>query len=311
MALIDIGPEDYCEEHVINGKRLAKLIRKEIAAEVTRLTNHHGIPPKLVTVIVGDNPASQMYVRMKHRACKRVGIISEGYNLPESTTQDELLDLIHRLNSDPNVHGILVQLPLPKHIDEEVIISAINPDKDVDGFSPRNIYRLFYGGELLSAATPQGIATMLDYLGVELAGKHAVIINRSTIVGKPLILLLLNRDITVTVAHSHTRDLAALTRQADILISAVGRRKSADDPYLITADMVKDGAIVIDVASPFGDCDFDALKCKVSYITPVPGGVGPMTIAMLLKNVLAAYSFQMARTNIMTSDAIGYGSFVS
>ncbi len=311
MALLDLKSEDYCEDHVINGKALAKKIRKVVAMEVARLTELHGIPPKLVTVIVGYNPASQMYVRMKHKACKRVGIASEGYNLPEDTSQDELLNLIRRLNYDPNVHGILVQLPLPKHIDEETIISAINPDKDVDGFSPRNIYRLFYGGEMLSAATPQGIVTMLDHLGVELAGMHAVIVNRSTIVGKPLIMLLLNRDITVTVAHSHTKDLPAITRQADILISAVGRRKSADDPYFITADMVKDGAIVIDVASPFGDCDFDALKCKVLFITPVPGGVGPMTIAMLLKNVLAAYSFQMARTNILTSDAIGYGLFVS
>ncbi|MCF2136615.1 MAG: bifunctional 5,10-methylenetetrahydrofolate dehydrogenase/5,10-methenyltetrahydrofolate cyclohydrolase [Candidatus Thorarchaeota archaeon] len=311
MALLDLRPEDYCEAHVINGKALSKKIRKEIGIEVERLTELHSIPPKLVTVIVGDNPASQMYVRMKHKACKRVGILSEGHNLPEDTTQDELLNLIRRLNTDPNVHGILVQLPLPKHIDEETIISAIHPDKDVDGFSPQNIYRLFYGSELLSAATPQGIVTMLDHLGIDLAGMHAVIVNRSTIVGKPLIMLLLNRNITVTVAHSRTKDLPSITRQADILISAVGRRTSVDDPYFITADMVKEGAIVIDVASPFGDCDFEAIKCKAAYITPVPGGVGPMTIAMLLKNVLAAYSFQMARTNILTSDAIGYGLFVS
>ena len=252
-----------------------------------------------------------MYVRMKHRACKRVGILSEGYSLPENTTQDQLLRLIERLNQDATVHGILVQLPLPKHIDEETVISAIDPEKDVDGFSPRNIYRLFYGGELLTAATPQGIVTMLDSLGVNLDGMHAVIVNRSTIVGKPLIMLLLNRNMTVTVCHSHTRDLPSITRQADVLVTAIGRRKSKEDPYLITADMVKEGAIVIDVATPHGDCDFEAIKCKAMYITPVPGGVGPMTITMLLRNVLAAYSFQMAATNVMTSYAIDYGSYVS
>ncbi|MHA1812896.1 MAG: bifunctional 5,10-methylenetetrahydrofolate dehydrogenase/5,10-methenyltetrahydrofolate cyclohydrolase [Candidatus Thorarchaeota archaeon] len=310
MAL-EIALGDFCKDHVISGKKLSKRIRQEIANEVERLTELHGVRPKLVTVIVGEDPGSKMYVRMKHKACKRVGILSEGYNLPEDTTQEELLELIHRLNQDPTVHGILVQLPLPKHIDEETIISAINPDKDVDGFSPRNIYRLFYGGELLSAATPQGIVTILDSLGIDLDGMHAVIINRSTIVGKPLIMLLLNRNITVTVCHSHTRDLPSITRQADILITAVGRRRSDEDPYFITADMVKDGAIVIDVATPHGDCDFEAIKCKALYITPVPGGVGPMTIAMLLKNVLAAYSFQMAQTNVLTTYAIDYGSYVS
>ncbi len=308
---LDIGPEDFCEDGVIKGRRLAKIIRRAIAEEVERLTKEHGTPPKLVTVLVGEDPGSKMYVRMKHKACTRVGIVSEGYTLPEETSEEELLGLINELNTDPSVNGILVQLPLPRHIDEETIISAIDPDKDVDGFSPRNIYRLFYSGELLTSATPQGIVTILDALRVDLDGKHAVIVNRSTIVGKPLVMLLLNRNITVTVCHSHTKDLPSITRTADILVTAVGRRKTEDDPFFITADMVKEGAIVIDVATPHGDCDFEAVKEKASFITPVPGGVGPMTITMLLKNVLAAYSFQMARTNVLTSYAVSYGSFPS
>ncbi len=307
----EIGPGDFCRENIIDGKALADRIRDDVAAEVSRLTEMHGVTPKLVTVLVGDDPGSKMYVRMKHKACAKVGIISENRELPASTTQDELLTVIRSLNEDILVHGILVQLPLPRHINEEAIISAIDPMKDVDGFSPMNVYSLFYGGEMLSAATPQGIVTILDSLGAPLAGKHAVIVNRSTIVGKPLIMLLLNRNMTVTVCHSYTRDLASFVRQADVLVTAIGRRKAPEDPYYITADMVKDGAIVIDVATPYGDCDFEALKCKASYITPVPGGVGPMTIAMLLKNVLAAYSFQMAQTNVFATSAIDYGSYTS
>ncbi len=306
-----IKPEDFIEGNVIDGKKLSKRIRSQIASEVERLTELHGIAPKLTTVIVGEDPGSKMYVRMKHRACKGAGIISDGYSLPSDTSEEDLMKLIEQLNRDASVHGILVQLPLPRHIEEETIISAIDPSKDVDGFSPRNIYRLFYGGEMLCSATPQGIVTMLDLLGVDLDGMHAVIVNRSTIVGKPLIFLLLNRNITVTVCHSHTRDLPSMTKQADILVTAVGRRQGDDDPYFITADMVKKGAIVIDVATPNGDVDFDEVKDIASYITPVPGGVGPMTIAMLLKNVLAAYSFQQAQTNVLTTVAIDYGSYVS
>ncbi|TFF92358.1 bifunctional 5,10-methylenetetrahydrofolate dehydrogenase/5,10-methenyltetrahydrofolate cyclohydrolase [Candidatus Thorarchaeota archaeon] len=283
-----------CEERVIKGRRLSKRIRREVKEEVERLVEKHEVPPKLVTIIVGEDPGSKMYVRMKHKASNKAGILSEHHDLPEQTSQGALLELIDRLNEDETVHGILVQLPLPDHFDERSVISAIAPLKDVDGFSPANVYRLFYGEESLSAATPHGIVTMLDRIGWDdLSGKHAVIINRSNIVGKPLIMLLLNRNATVTVCHSRTRDLASFTRQADVLVTAIGRRNSEDDPYFITDDMVKEGAVVIDVATPHGDVDFESVKEKAACLTPVPGGVGPMTIAMLLKNVLEAYSAQV------------------
>jgi methylenetetrahydrofolate dehydrogenase (NADP+)/methenyltetrahydrofolate cyclohydrolase len=288
------SPKPICEERVIKGRRLSKRIRKKVAAEVEVLTKKHGIAPKLVTVIVGEDPGSQMYVRMKHKASNKAGILSDHHDLPESTTQKDLLELIRKLNEDSTVHGILVQLPLPKQIDEKTIIGAIDPLKDVDGFSPANVYRLFYGGEELSAATPHGIVTMLDHIGMnDLSGKHAVIINRSTIVGKPLIFLLLNRNATVTVCHSRTKDLPSFTRQADILVTAIGRRKSDEDPFFITADMIKDDAVVIDVSTPHGDVDFEGVKEKAKCVTPVPGGVGPMTITMLLQNVLDAYVAQI------------------
>ncbi|MGY5853160.1 MAG: bifunctional 5,10-methylenetetrahydrofolate dehydrogenase/5,10-methenyltetrahydrofolate cyclohydrolase [Candidatus Thorarchaeota archaeon] len=283
-----------CEDHVIKGRRLSKRIRKQVKGEVERLTTEYGVSPKLATVIVGEDPGSQMYVRMKHKASNKAGILSEHHGLPASTTQEELLELLNRLNEDSTVHGILIQLPLPKHIDEKTIIGAIAPLKDVDGFSPANVYRLFYGSEDLSAATPHGIVTILDSLEVDLTGKHAVIINRSTIVGKPLIMLLLNRNATVTVCHSRTRDLPKFTRDADVLVSAIGRRQSEEDAFYITTDMVKDGAIVIDVATPHGDVDFEAVKEKAMCVTPVPGGVGPMTITMLLKNVIAAFTAQVS-----------------
>lgn len=291
------APKLICEDHVIKGRRLSKRIRKEVKDEVARLVSEYGIDPKLVTVIVGADPGSQMYVKMKHKASNKAGILSEHHDLPETTTQDELLELIDKLNNDQTVHGILVQLPLPKQIDEKKIISSLHPLKDVDGFSPANIYRLFYGGEKLSAATPHGIVTILDAIGMDdLSGKHAVIINRSNIVGKPLIFLLLNRNATVTVCHSRTADLSSFTRQADILVTAIGRRKADEDPFYVTADMVKEGAVVIDVSTPHGDVDFDAVKEKAKCVTPVPGGVGPMTIAMLLRNVLDAYTAQVVET---------------
>ncbi|UCE11924.1 MAG: bifunctional 5,10-methylenetetrahydrofolate dehydrogenase/5,10-methenyltetrahydrofolate cyclohydrolase [Candidatus Thorarchaeota archaeon] len=284
-----------CEDHVLNGRKLSKKIRSEIRAEVEKLVEKHRISPKLLTVIVGEDPGSQMYVRMKTKASNKAGILSEHYDLPASTTQDELLALVDKLNNDPKVHGILIQLPLPNHIDEKTIIGAMTPLKDVDGFSPSNIHRLFYGGELLSSATPHGIVTMLDAVGLsDLTGKHVVIINRSTIVGKPLIMLLLNRNATVTVCHSRTKDLASFTKQADVLVTAIGRRKSKDDPYFITADMIKEGAVVIDVATPNGDVDFENVKMKARCLTPVPGGVGPMTITMLLRNVVDAYVAQVS-----------------
>jgi len=300
MAEKELKP--ICEDHVIKGRRLSNRLRKEVKIEVEKLVEKNGIPPKLATVIVGADEGSlmyvrmkQMYVRMKHKASNKAGILSESHDLPEKTTQEELLELIQKLNDDSSVHGILVQLPLPKHIDEKTIISAITPLKDVDGFSPANVYRVFYGSEDLSAATPHGIVTMLDRIGWnDLSGKHAVIINRSMIVGKPLIMLLLNRNATVTVCHSRTKDLPSFTRQADVLVSAIGRRTSGDDPFFITEDMVKEGAVVIDVATPHGDVDFEKVKEKALCVTPVPGGVGPMTIAMLLKNVVAAYFAQVS-----------------
>ncbi|MFQ5831937.1 MAG: bifunctional 5,10-methylenetetrahydrofolate dehydrogenase/5,10-methenyltetrahydrofolate cyclohydrolase [Candidatus Thorarchaeota archaeon] len=283
-----------CEDHVIKGRRLSKRIRSEVKTEVERLVDEHGLTPKLATVIVGEDPGSEMYVRMKHKASNKVGILSEHFDLPETTSQQELLDLVERLNQDPLVHGILIQLPLPSHIDEERIISSIDPAKDVDGFSPVSVYRLFYGGEELSAATPHGIVTILDSIGMsDLSGKHAVIINRSTIVGKPLIMLLLNRNATVTVCHSRTHDLSSFTKQADVLVSAIGRRQDESDTFYITADMVKEGAVVIDVATPLGDVDFENVRKQALCVTPVPGGVGPMTISMLLKNVVAAYKAQI------------------
>ncbi|MDH4213408.1 MAG: bifunctional 5,10-methylenetetrahydrofolate dehydrogenase/5,10-methenyltetrahydrofolate cyclohydrolase [Candidatus Thorarchaeota archaeon] len=285
-----------CEDHVIMGKRLSKRLRTQVKMEVEQLVAKHGIAPKLVTIIVGEDEGSQMYVRMKRKASSDAGILSDNYDLPVTTTQDELLKLLDRLNKDKAVHGILVQLPLPPHIDEKTIISAIAPLKDVDGFSPANIYHLFYGGEELSSATPHGIVTILDNLGMnDLSGKHVVVINRSTIVGKPLIFLLLNRNATVTVCHSRTADLASFTRQADVLITAIGRRKSKEDSFFITADMIKDDAVVIDVATPYGDVDFENVKEKAKCITPVPGGVGPMTITLLLRNVLDAYVAQVTK----------------
>jgi methylenetetrahydrofolate dehydrogenase (NADP+)/methenyltetrahydrofolate cyclohydrolase len=284
-----------CEDHIIMGKRLSKRIRNQVKGEVQQLVAKYDILPKLVTVIVGEDEGSQLYVRMKRKACSEAGILSDNYDLPENTSQTELLSLISKLNNDKTVHGILVQLPLPKQIDEKTIIRALAPLKDVDGFSPANIYHLFYGGEELSSATPHGIVTMLDHIGMkDLSGKHVVVINRSTIVGKPLIFLLLNRNATVTVCHSRTADLASFTRLADVLITAIGRRKSQDDPFFITTDMIKDDAVVIDVATPYGDVDFENVKKKALCVSPVPGGVGPMTITLLLRNVLDAYSAQMA-----------------
>ncbi len=283
-----------CEDHVLKGKRLAKRIRAEVKEKVGVLSNLQKVYPKLATIIVGNDSGSEMYVRMKRKACEKVGILSDHHALSEKTKEADLLALIDELNNDDSVHGILVQLPLPRKIDEKKVIDAIDPLKDVDGFSPRNIYRLFHGDEELSAATPHGIVKMLDAIGMDdLSGKHAVIVNRSTIVGKPLIFMLLNRNATVTVCHSRTDDLALFTKQADVLVTAIGKRTKENDPFFIKADMVKEGAVVIDVSTPHGDADFEEIKKKAYCITPAPGGVGPMTIAMLLKNVLDAFVIQV------------------
>ena len=273
---------------LIDGKAIAKEIRQELKLEVEELKKDKGITPGLAVILVGDDPASQSYVRGKERAAGDVGIYSELHRMPEDTDQKELIDKVQELNNDPKIHGILCQLPLPGHLDESDVINTIRPEKDVDGFHPISVGNMHIGEECFLPCTPAGIIELLDRTGVEISGKDAVVVGRSNIVGKPVSMLLLGRHATVTICHSRTRDLAAKTAAADILVAAVGR------PKMITADMVKDGAVVIDVGvnrvdkKLVGDVDFDAVKEKVSAITPVPGGVGPMTITMLLKNTIEA-----------------------
>ncbi|MFW5914054.1 MAG: bifunctional methylenetetrahydrofolate dehydrogenase/methenyltetrahydrofolate cyclohydrolase FolD [Bacillota bacterium] len=274
---------------IIDGKALSKSIRAEVKKEVETLKEKHGKSPHLVVVLVGENPASQTYVRMKHRACEKAGIRSTAINKDASISEDELLDLIHELNNDEDVHGILVQLPLPKHMDANKVINTIAYQKDVDGFHPMNIAALQIGTEGIIPATPKGIMTLLDHTGIELEGKNAVIIGRSNIVGKPVAQLLLKENATVTITHSRTRNLNELAATADVLVAAVGR------PKMVTADMVKEGATVIDVGvnrvegKLVGDVDFENVKDKAGHITPVPGGVGPMTIASLLENTVECF----------------------
>jgi len=282
---------------ILDGKAIAKKIRAQIAREVEERVAA-GLPrPGLATVLVGDNPASQVYVRMKHKACEQVGFKSFGYHLPATASQEEVENLVSELNANPEVHGILVQLPLPPGMDEERILSRIDLHKDVDGFHPINIGRLAQKGRepLFVPCTPLGILYLLDEAGVNLEGAEAVVLGRSNIVGMPMALLLIRRNATVTVCHSRTRDLPAVTRRADVLIAAVGR------PQMVRGDWVKPGAVVIDVGvnrveDPttekgyrlVGDVAFDEVKEVAGVLTPVPGGVGPMTIAMLLKNTLRA-----------------------
>ena len=276
----------------IDGKEISSAMLDKVALEVAALKEKH-IVPCLAVILVGDNPASQVYVRNKQRACERVGIRSVSHILPAETTQAALLDLIDALNRDDSVHGILCQLPLPDHLDSEQVLLAIAPEKDVDAFHPVNVGKITIGNADLLPCTPAGVMEMLRYEGISPAGKHCVVLGRSNIVGKPMALLLLAANGTVTVCHSKTPDLAAMTRQADILVSAVGRRG------LITADMVKPGAVVIDVSinrdengKLCGDADYDAVSAVASAITPVPGGVGPMTIAMLMRNTVTAAKAQ-------------------
>ena len=281
---------------LIDGKSTAAEIRAELAAQVASL-GAEGLSPGLAVILVGDNPASLSYVTAKERACAEVGIRSFPHHLPAATNQGELLAHIDRLNADPAVHGILVQLPLPKGLDEDAVLLAISPEKDVDGFHPLNAGRMMLGQRALLPCTPHGICVLLERAGVRVAGRHVVIVGRSNIVGKPLANLLLQKgaDATVTVCHSRTPDLAEHTRRADILVVATGR------PNTVTADMVRDGAVVVDVGVNripdatkkrgyrlVGDVDFEGVAPKASAITPVPGGVGPMTIAMLLANTVEA-----------------------
>ena len=284
---------------IIDGKQMAADVRAEVADAVRGLTAASGVTPGLAAVLVGDDPASAVYVRNKGRACEEAGIISETFHLTVDTGQQELLELVQRLNADDRFHGILVQLPLPPQIDERAVIMAIDPDKDVDGLHPLNGGRLLEGRPRFLPATPAGVQLMLMRSGNDPGGKHVVIVGRSNIVGKPLAALLIQKapaaNATVTVCHTGTKDLGALTRQADIIVAAVGR------PNTITADMVREGVVVIDVGMNrvddaskksgyrlVGDVDFEAVAEKASAITPVPGGVGPMTIAMLLSNTLRA-----------------------
>ena len=284
---------------LIDGVAIAQEIRSEMAVGAAETKAKHGVVPGLAGVLVGDDPASAVYVRNKERAATEAGILAEIVKLSADTTQDELLALVGRLNVDAQLHGILIQLPLPPQVDEDVIIEAINPDKDVDGLHPVNMGRLVAGRPRFVPATPAGVQQMLLRSGYDPEGKHVVVCGRSNIVGKPLANLLMQRlagsNATVTVCHTRTRDLAEITRQADILIAAIGQ------PKFITADMVKEGAVVVDVGinrvdAPerkrgyrlVGDVDFDPVSEKAAAITPVPGGVGPMTIAMLLHNTLKA-----------------------
>ena len=271
---------------IIDGKQISQDIKDELKEEVAR-QKAAGKEVSLAVVLVGENPASKVYVRNKKKACEYVGIRSLSYELPEDTTQEELLELIEKLNQQEDVNGILVQLPLPKQIDEDTVIRAISPEKDVDGFHPMNVGRLSIGQPGFVSCTPAGIIELLKRSGVEIDGKHCVIIGRSNIVGKPMALLMLRENATVTICHSHTKDLKEMAKSADILIVAIGRAK------FVNADFVKEGAVVIDVGMDrdengklCGDVDFASAEPLASAITPVPGGVGPMTIAMLMKNVV-------------------------
>jgi len=272
--------------HIIDGKSIAQEYRAELAVRVARL-REAGVVPSLAVVIVGDDPASHVYVRNKAFACEAIGMRSQTHKLAADTSQSQLIGFIRSLNEDDSVHGILVQMPLPKPLDKHAVIDAISPDKDVDGFHYLNVGRLAAGDPAFYPCTPWGVMKMLEHEGIPVEGAHAVVVGRSNIVGRPMVMMLLNAGATVTVCHSKTHDLAALTRQGDILIVAVGR------PRMVTGDMVKPGAVVIDVGvnrlpdgKLAGDVDFASASQVASRITPVPGGVGPMTIAMLLANTV-------------------------
>ncbi|HEY7534873.1 MAG TPA: bifunctional methylenetetrahydrofolate dehydrogenase/methenyltetrahydrofolate cyclohydrolase FolD [Thermodesulfobacteriota bacterium] len=274
---------------IIDGKKVAEQVRSEVTEEVVKLKKETGIVPGLAAVLVGDNPASQIYVKNKRKACDEAGIYSEEYRLPQETAEKDLLSLIEKLNQDENIHGILVQLPLPKQINETKILRTVSPLKDIDGFHPENVGLLVEGTPRFIPCTPYGVIKLLDHYGIEIEGKEAIVVGRSNIVGKPVSLLLLHRHATVTICHSRTRQLKEVTSRADILVAALGRAR------LITKDMVKEGAVVIDVGinrlldgKLAGDVDFENVYDKVSFITPVPGGVGPMTIAMLLSNTFSS-----------------------
>lgn len=274
---------------ILDGKELSKRIRLEVKNETETLVQKYGKAPHLVVILIGDNPASQSYVKMKERACEKAGIRSTVIRRDSSITENELINIIYALNEDIDVQAILLQLPIPKHINEEKVINLIDPLKDVDGFTNDHVGRLNKGLDALVPCTPLGVMSLLKAYDIQLEGKNAVVMGRSQIVGKPMASLLLKENATVTITHSKTEDLSAITNQADILVVAIGK------PKMIDASYVKEDAVVIDVGISrvdgkiSGDVDFESVKDKVKYITPVPGGVGPMTIATLLKNTLKCY----------------------
>ena len=288
---------------LIDGKAIAAAIREALALEVAAFRESTRIVPKLAAVLVGDDPASQVYVRNKQQACAKAGMVSDVHRLAASTSQAELLDLVATLNADSSVHGILVQLPLPKHIHETTILDAVHPLKDVDCFHPENVGLMVQGRPRFLPCTPHGVQVLLAESGTRVDGAHVVVLGRSEIVGKPVAMMLVQKgdtaNATVTICHSRTTNLAEITRSADILIAAIGK------PEFVTADMVKPGAVVIDVGINrlndrlVGDVAFEAVRSVASAITPVPGGVGPMTIAMLLKNTLAAAKLQSAANKLI------------
>ena len=274
---------------IIDGKAISRQVREEIAAEVVSFKEKYNCAPGLAVVIVGNDPASQVYVRNKKRGCEEVGFYSESYELDESTTQEELNALVEKLNNDEKIHGILVQLSLPKHLNETEVLLRIKPEKDVDAFHPYNVGKIMIGNHDLLPCTPAGVMVLLEKSGIDVTGKKCVVIGRSNIVGKPMAMLLLHANGTVTVCHSKTQKLADICREADILVASIGK------PEFVKGDMVKEGAVVVDVGinrldsgKLVGDVAFSEVEPKASYITPVPGGVGPMTITMLLKNTLTA-----------------------
>ena len=284
---------------IIDGKAVSAKVRAQINTDSEEFEKSTGIKPGLAVIIVGEDPASKIYVRNKAKACEEVGFYSEVYELPEDTTERALLDLVHSLNHNNLIHGILVQSPLPKHLDEALIVNNISPEKDVDAFHPENVGRIMIGEYSFLPCTPAGIMELMAQYKIDISGKDCVVIGRSNIVGKPMAMLLLHANGTVTVCHSRTAELAQHTKRADIVVVAVGK------PKFLKGDMIKDGAVVIDVGMDrdengklCGDADFESCAQKASYITPVPGGVGPMTITMLMKNTLTAARMYAKKHNI-------------
>jgi methylenetetrahydrofolate dehydrogenase (NADP+)/methenyltetrahydrofolate cyclohydrolase len=286
---------EVTDPRVIDGRKIAQGIEANVKNEVGRFIEEHGIKPALATILVGEHPPSKLYVKLKHWACKRVGIVSEDHKFPQEAKQEEIIELIETLNRRPEIHGILVQLPLPKHIDEREVMMRIAPEKDVDGFNPLNMGKMLIGREGFVPCTPKGIVRALEEFDIDPQGKEVVVVGHSNVVGKPAAMMLLNRNATVKICHVYTKDLKSHTKEADILIVATGVRG------LIKGDMVKEGSIVFDVGitwfdeKVYGDVDFDDVLPKVKLISPVPGGVGPMTIAILMEHTLMAARLQSGK----------------